>query len=100
MTECASTRNLYFGSNGANNVYSFLPASGTISSFSGDINTFLEYLTSKQNVSSSQYLKTAQAGTEPTSGTGALTYVLYSHVILKRDNSDQYDRSTYSLIIN
>lgn len=35
------TWNLYSGSNGANNVFSFLPASGTITSFSGDIKTFL-----------------------------------------------------------
>ncbi|KAH8109438.1 concanavalin A-like lectin/glucanase domain-containing protein [Phellopilus nigrolimitatus] len=65
--------NLYFGSNGANNVYSFLPSSGTITSFSADINNFLTYLTSEQGVSTSQYLVTAQAGTEPTSGTGTLT---------------------------
>ncbi|KAI5119227.1 hypothetical protein M0805_002153 [Coniferiporia weirii] len=74
--------NLYFGSNGANNVYSFLPSSGSsITSFSGDINDFLTYLTSKQGVSTSQYLTTAQAGTEPTSGTGTLTTSKYSLVI-------------------
>ena len=89
---------MYFGSNGANNVYSFLPTSGTVTNFSGDINAFLkvslycmstsfvtdpvamQYLTSSQGVSASQYLKTAQAGTEPTSGSGTLKYVvsLYS----------------------
>ncbi|KAI5117206.1 hypothetical protein M0805_005176 [Coniferiporia weirii] len=74
--------NLYFGSNGANNVYSFLPSSGSaITSFSGDINDFLTYLTSEQGVSTSQYLKIAQAGTEPTSGTGTLTTSGYSLVI-------------------
>ncbi|PPQ72206.1 hypothetical protein CVT24_002363 [Panaeolus cyanescens] len=66
--------NVYSGSNGANNVYSFLPANGgSVTSFSGDLNLFLKYLTSNQGVSSSQYIKTAQAGTEATSGTATLT---------------------------
>jgi xyloglucan-specific endo-beta-1,4-glucanase len=34
------TWNLYTGSNGANNVFSFLPSSGTVPSFSGDIYAF------------------------------------------------------------
>ncbi|KAG6819882.1 hypothetical protein H0H93_007761 [Arthromyces matolae] len=63
------TWNLYFGSNGSNNVYSFLPTSGTVTSFSGDINLFIKYLTSNQGLSSSQYLTTLEAGTEATSGT-------------------------------
>jgi len=76
------TWSLYFGSNGANNVYSFLPPAGTtITNFSGDINTFLKYLTTSQGVSSSQYLKTAQAGTEATSGGATLTVSAYSLVI-------------------
>ena len=36
------TWNLYSGSNGANNVFSFLPTSGTITSFSGDLKTFFD----------------------------------------------------------
>ncbi|KDQ53841.1 glycoside hydrolase family 12 protein [Jaapia argillacea MUCL 33604] len=75
------TWNLYFGSNGANNVYSFLPTSGTITSFSGDIYTFLKYLITNEGVSTSQYLTTAQAGTEATSGTATLTTSAYSLVI-------------------
>ncbi|KAJ6611181.1 concanavalin A-like lectin/glucanase [Mycena sp. CBHHK59/15] len=67
------TWNLYFGSNGANNVYSFLPTSGTITSFSGDINLFLKYLTANRGVSTSQFLTTAQGGTEATSGSATLT---------------------------
>ncbi|KAF9479821.1 glycoside hydrolase family 12 protein [Pholiota conissans] len=67
------TWNLYSGSNGSNNVFSFLPTSGTITSFSGDINTFLQYLTAHQGVSTSQFLKTAQGGTEATSGSATLT---------------------------
>jgi hypothetical protein len=35
-------RNVYSGSNGANNVFSFLPTSGTVTSFSGDLNLFLK----------------------------------------------------------
>lgn len=34
--------NLYSGSNGANNVFSFLPTSGAITKFSGDLFAFLE----------------------------------------------------------
>lgn len=74
---------LYKGSNGVNEVYSFLPASGsTISSFSGDLKVFISYLTSNQGLSSSQYLISAGAGTEPTSGSGAkFTVSGYSLVI-------------------
>lgn len=35
-------RNLYSGSNGYNEVYSFLPVEGDIDSFSGDIYGFFE----------------------------------------------------------
>ncbi|KAF9044439.1 glycoside hydrolase family 12 protein [Panaeolus papilionaceus] len=66
--------NVYSGSNGSNNVYSFLPSNGAaVTSFSGDLNLFLKYLTSNRGVSSSQYIKTAQAGTEATSGSATLT---------------------------
>ncbi|KAF8201189.1 glycoside hydrolase family 12 protein [Mycena galopus ATCC 62051] len=67
------TWNLYFGSNGANNVYSFLPVSGTIPSFNSDIKLFLNYLTANRGVSTAQYLTTAQGGTEATSGSATLT---------------------------
>ncbi|KAJ6470659.1 glycoside hydrolase family 12 protein [Mycena vitilis] len=75
------TWNLYFGSNGANNVYSFLPTTGTVTSFSGDINTFLTYLTGNQGVSTAQFLTTAQGGTEATSGSATLTTSAFSLVI-------------------
>ncbi|KAI0071600.1 glycoside hydrolase family 12 protein, partial [Panus rudis PR-1116 ss-1] len=65
--------NLYSGSNGANNVFSFLPTSGTVTSFSGDLLPFFTYLVQHEGVSSSQYLVTAQAGTEPTTGSATLT---------------------------
>jgi len=75
------TWNLYFGSNGANNVYSFLPTSGTITSFSGDINLFIKYLTTNRGVSTAQFLTTAQGGTEATSGSATLTTSAFSLVI-------------------
>ncbi|EMD36642.1 hypothetical protein CERSUDRAFT_124208 [Gelatoporia subvermispora B] len=75
------TWNLYSGSNGANNVFSFLPTSGTVTSFSGDLFGFFEYLIEHEGVSSSQFLVTAQAGTEATSGTATLTTSAYSLVI-------------------
>jgi len=78
------TWNLYYGSNGANLVYSFLPPSGTtITNFNADLKVFLTYLVNSQGLSSSQYLTTAQAGTEPTSG-----------------NSVTLTTSSYSLVIN
>jgi len=75
------TWNLYSGSNGSNKVFSFLPTGSAITSFSADINLFLKYLTANQGVSTSQYLKTAQAGTEATSGSATLTTSAYSIVI-------------------
>ncbi|KAI0031885.1 concanavalin A-like lectin/glucanase [Vararia minispora EC-137] len=75
------TWNLYSGSNGANAVFSFLPTSGTITNFSGDIKAFFTYLINNQGLSSSQFLITAQAGTEATSGSATLTTSSYSLVI-------------------
>ncbi|KAF8313632.1 concanavalin A-like lectin/glucanase [Clavulina sp. PMI_390] len=76
------TWNLYYGSNGSNLVYSFLPTSGTITSFSGDIKLFFTYLINNRGLSSAQYLTTAEAGTEATSGTSVtLTTSAYSFVI-------------------
>ncbi|EGN94417.1 glycoside hydrolase family 12 protein [Serpula lacrymans var. lacrymans S7.3] len=72
------TWDLYSGSNGANNVFSYLPSSGTIQSFSTDIYPFLTYLVDNEGVSTSQYLTTAQAGTEATTGTATLTTSAYS----------------------
>jgi len=75
------TWNLYSGSNGANQVYSFLPTSGTITSFSGDLKVFLAYLTSNLGLSTSQYLTTVQGGTEATSGSATFTTSSFSAVI-------------------
>ncbi|KAJ7596051.1 glycoside hydrolase family 12 protein [Mycena floridula] len=76
------TWNLYSGSNGVNQVFSFLPANGgSITSFSGDIKTFINYLTANRGLSTSQFLTTAEAGTEATSGSATLTTSAYSLVI-------------------
>lgn len=42
ITLAGHSWNLYSGSNGANNVFSFLPANGTITSFSGDLKVFFD----------------------------------------------------------
>jgi xyloglucan-specific endo-beta-1,4-glucanase len=76
------TWNLYKGPNGDTTVYTFIPSSGQwITSLNADINVFLKYLTEHQGVSSSQYLKTLQAGTEATLGSATLTTSAYSVVI-------------------
>ncbi|KAF8481475.1 concanavalin A-like lectin/glucanase domain-containing protein, partial [Gautieria morchelliformis] len=64
---------LYTGSNRLNKVFSFLPSSGPIKSFKGDIYPFLSYLMQHQGLASSQYLVTAQAGVEATSGSATFT---------------------------
>jgi xyloglucan-specific endo-beta-1,4-glucanase len=75
-------RNLYYGNNGYNYVYSFLPASGTISSFSGDVNAFLKHLTGEGKIPSNHFLTTFEAGTEATSGSGVtFTTSAYSATI-------------------
>ncbi|KAK7036677.1 hypothetical protein VNI00_011342 [Paramarasmius palmivorus] len=68
------TWNLYVGTNGAQEVYSFLTADGSaIQSFSGDLNEFVTYLTSNQGLSADQYLTTVQSGTEATEGSAVFT---------------------------
>ncbi|KAG1726546.1 glycoside hydrolase family 12 protein [Suillus paluster] len=72
------TWDLYSGSNGFNQVYSFVLTSGTIKKFNGDVYKFLAYLIDNEHISSSQYLTTAQAGTEAASGTATFTTFAYS----------------------
>jgi len=70
---------LYSGKNGAMTVYSFVTNGASISSFSGNLKDFFTYLESNQGLSTSQYLLSVQAGTEPFSGTSAkLTTSAYS----------------------
>lgn len=59
--------------------------------------TPLQYLTANQTLSSSQYLVTAQSGTEATSGKATLTYVLLMHLSACLTFSCS---STYSIVIN
>jgi len=72
--------NVYYGVNG-HDVYSFLPTGGNIGSWSGDMYEFFSYLIDNGHISSSQYLKTAQAGTEVTSGSATFTTSAYSLAI-------------------
>ena len=62
------TFSLYSGYNGSTRVFSFVAASETYY-FSGDILNFFKYLESNQGLSSSQYLTSIGAGTEPFTGT-------------------------------
>ncbi|KAG1724519.1 glycoside hydrolase family 12 protein [Suillus paluster] len=75
------TWDLYSGPNGPTQVYSFVLASGTIENFKGDVYKFLSYLIDDEHISSSQYLTTAQAGTEAVSGTATFTTSVYSLTI-------------------
>lgn len=63
------TWDLYKGPNSWT-VFSFV-ARSTVHTYSGDVNHFFQYLIKEQGVSSSQYLQTIGAGTEPFTGTGA-----------------------------
>ncbi|GAB7349733.1 hypothetical protein MBLNU459_g0469t1 [Dothideomycetes sp. NU459] len=62
---------LYKGLNGSTTVFSFVAVS-EVTSFSGDIKTFLTYLINNQGLSSSQYLTSIGAGTEPFTGSSAV----------------------------
>ncbi|KAI1745598.1 family 12 glycosyl hydrolase [Xylaria scruposa] len=69
---------LYDGYNGNMHVFSFV-ASSQVTSFSGDLKAFLNYLTSNQGMSTSQYVTSIGAGTEPFVGSNAvLTTTAYS----------------------
>jgi xyloglucan-specific endo-beta-1,4-glucanase len=73
--------NLYCGPNGAMTVYSFVAVS-EVTSFSGDLKLFFTYLATNYNYSTSQYLTSIGAGTEPFTGTSAVLSVsAYSVVI-------------------
>lgn len=73
--------NLYSGPNGAMTVFSFV-AQSEVTSFSGDLKLFLAYLSTNQGLSTSQYLTSIGAGTEPFTGTSAVfKTTAYSAVI-------------------
>ncbi|RLN89295.1 hypothetical protein BBJ28_00024587 [Nothophytophthora sp. Chile5] len=62
--------NLFKGPNGSTTVFSFV-AVKTVTSFTGDLMNFFNYLTKNQKLSTSQYLITVEAGTEPFTGKSA-----------------------------
>lgn len=64
---------LYSGPNGDTTVYSFV-ASSEQTSYSGDLINFFKYLEEYEGLSSSQYLLSIQAGTEPFTGSNAELY--------------------------
>lgn len=70
-TIAGSSWSLYSGTNGDTTVYSFV-ASSTIESFDGDLMEFFTYLVDNEGVSSSKYITSLQAGTEPFTGTDAV----------------------------
>ncbi|KAI0388824.1 family 12 glycosyl hydrolase [Xylariaceae sp. FL0594] len=72
---------LYDGWNGNMHVFSFV-ASSQVPNFSGDLKAFLTYLSSHNGLSTSQYLTSLGAGTEPFTGSNAvLTTSAYSAVV-------------------
>ncbi|KAF3770760.1 family 12 glycoside hydrolase, partial [Cryphonectria parasitica EP155] len=69
-----TTWDLYTGPNGDTTVYSFV-ATSAVEDFDGDLMDFLNYLIENEGVSSSQYLLSIGAGTEPFTGTSAVLSV-------------------------
>ena len=63
--------NLYEGPNGSMKVYSFVAQSKSVTNYSGDLMTFYKYLETNFGVSSSLYVQSIGAGTEPFTGTDA-----------------------------
>ena len=69
---------LYEGYNGNMHVFSFVAAS-QVTNFSGDLLDFFDYLTTNNGLSTSQYVTSIGAGTEPFVGSKAvLTTTGYS----------------------
>lgn len=75
------TWDVWVGPNGQMTVYSFV-AKSTVTSFSGDLLKFFEYLVKDQGLSNSKYLIDVQAGTEPFTGTAKLTVSSYSVAVV------------------
>lgn len=70
-TIAGSSWSLYSGTNGDTTVYSFV-ASSQIENFSGDMMEFFTYLVENQGLSSSKWITSLQAGTEPFTGSDAV----------------------------
>lgn len=71
LTVGGVTFNLYSGPNGSTTVYSFV-ATTEATNFSGNLMTFFKYLETNEGVSSSLYLTSLGAGTEPFIGSNAV----------------------------
>ncbi|KAF3168906.1 hypothetical protein TWF788_010772 [Orbilia oligospora] len=54
-------------------VFSFVASNAPVTSWSGDVNNFIKYLTGNQGLPSSQYLITVEAGTEPFTNPAGVT---------------------------
>jgi xyloglucan-specific endo-beta-1,4-glucanase len=68
------TWKLFSGPNGATTVYSFV-AESEVTSFTGDIKLFLTWLSANEGYSTSQYVTSIGAGTEPFTGSNAVLSV-------------------------
>ncbi|KAF9463183.1 endocellulase [Collybia nuda] len=77
------TWNLWRGPNQNWQVLSFVSAGGEIKNFNVDLNDFFKYIITNQGVSSSQYIQSIQAGTEPFVGVANLMTSNYSVTIQK-----------------
>ena len=77
----STTFKLYKGPNGSTTVFSFV-AESEQPNYSGDLKAFYTYLEENQGVSSSLYLQSIGAGTEPFTGSDAvLTTSAYSTTV-------------------
>ncbi|KAI1264323.1 endoglucanase [Xylariaceae sp. FL1019] len=82
VTVDGNTFDLWYGYNGAMQVYSFL-ATTEITSFDSDVKQFYDHITDNNGFpASSQYLLTAQFGTEPFTGQNAAFDVYYWYAVI------------------
>jgi xyloglucan-specific endo-beta-1,4-glucanase len=84
---------LYSGPNGDTTVYSFVAAS-EVTSFSGDLKLFFTYLASNEGYSTSQYITSIGAGTEPFTGTDAVLSVSAYSVVINLGSSGSTTTTT------
>lgn len=75
--------NLFKGPNGSTTVYSFVRAGSDVTNYSGDLKAFFTYLQQNDGVSSSLYLISIGAGTEPFTGSNAVLTNKYSLQVTK-----------------
>ena len=77
----STTIKLYKGPNGSTTVFSFV-AESEQTDYTGDLMEFFNYLVAHEGVSSTQYLQSIGAGTEPFTGSNAeLTVTAYSTTV-------------------